>query len=58
MNLLMIFSIKVGIGRRDNAEASEKVALNRYASLFASFDGEFSNSGHSYGGRGGIRFSW
>jgi outer membrane autotransporter protein len=38
--------------------AGSRVALNRYASLFASFDGEFSNSGHSYGGRGGIRFSW
>jgi outer membrane autotransporter protein len=38
--------------------AGSRVALNRYASLFASFDGEFSNSGHSYGGRGGVRFSW
>jgi subtilase-type serine protease len=38
--------------------AGSRVALNRYASLFASFDGEFSNSGHSYGGRGGLRFSW
>ena len=38
--------------------AGSRLALNRYASLFASFDGEFSNSGHSYGGRGGVRFSW
>jgi outer membrane autotransporter protein len=38
--------------------AGSRLALNRYASLFASFDGEFSNSGHSYGGRGGARFSW
>ncbi|MGB6418793.1 MAG: hypothetical protein WBF50_19630 [Pseudolabrys sp.] len=27
--------------------AGSRVALNRYASLFASFDGEFSNSGNS-----------
>jgi hypothetical protein len=38
--------------------AGSRLALHRYASLFASFDGEFSNSGHSYGGRGGARFSW
>ena len=35
-----------------------RLALNQYASLFASFDGEFANSGHSYAGRGGIRFTW
>jgi outer membrane autotransporter protein len=38
--------------------AGTRVALNQYASLFASFDGELSNSGHSYAGRGGARFSW
>jgi hypothetical protein len=38
--------------------AGSRLALNQYASLFASFDGEFSNSGHSYAGRGGVRFSW
>ena len=38
--------------------AGTRLALNQYASLFASFDGEFSNSGHSYAGRGGVRFSW
>ena len=38
--------------------AGSRFALNKYASLFASFDGEFANSGQSYGGRGGIRFSW
>jgi outer membrane autotransporter protein len=38
--------------------AGSRVALNQYASLFASFDGEFANSGQSYAGRGGIRFSW
>jgi outer membrane autotransporter protein len=38
--------------------AGTRVALNQYTSLFASFDGEFANSGHSYAGRGGIRFSW
>ena len=38
--------------------AGSRLALNRYASLFASLDGEFSNSGHSYGGRGGVRFGW
>jgi outer membrane autotransporter protein len=38
--------------------AGSRLALNQYASLFASFDGEFANSGHSYAGRGGIRFSW
>ena len=38
--------------------AGTRVALNQYTSLFASFDGEFANSGQSYAGRGGIRFSW
>ena len=38
--------------------AGSRFALNKYASLFASFDGEFANSGHSYAGRGGIRFTW
>jgi outer membrane autotransporter protein len=38
--------------------AGSRLALNRYASLFASFDGEFSNSGHSYGGHGGVRLRW
>jgi outer membrane autotransporter protein len=38
--------------------AGSRLAINQYASLFASFDGEFANSGHSYAGRGGIRFSW
>jgi outer membrane autotransporter protein len=38
--------------------AGTRVALNQYASLFASFDGEFAGSGQSYAGRGGIRFSW
>ena len=38
--------------------AGTRVALNQYASLLASFDGEFANSGQSYAGRGGIRFSW
>jgi outer membrane autotransporter protein len=43
-------ALKLNVGSR--------LALNRYASLFASFDGEFANSGQSYAGRGGIRFSW
>jgi outer membrane autotransporter protein len=38
--------------------AGSRLALNQYASLFATFDGEFANSGHSYAGRGGMRFSW
>jgi outer membrane autotransporter protein len=38
--------------------AGSRLALNQYASLFASFDGEFSNGGDSYAGRGGVRFSW
>jgi uncharacterized protein with beta-barrel porin domain len=38
--------------------AGSRLALNQYAALFASFDGEFADSGHSYAGRGGIRFSW
>jgi len=38
--------------------AGSRLAINQYASLFASFDGEFANSGHSYAGRGGINFSW
>jgi outer membrane autotransporter protein len=38
--------------------AGSRLALNRYAALFASFDGEFANGGHSYAGRGGVRFSW
>jgi uncharacterized protein with beta-barrel porin domain len=38
--------------------AGSRLALNQYASLFASFDGEFADSGHSYAGRGGVRFAW
>jgi outer membrane autotransporter protein len=38
--------------------AGSRLALNQYASLFASFDGEFAGSGQSYAGRGGIRFTW
>jgi outer membrane autotransporter protein len=38
--------------------AGSRLALNQYASLFASFDGEFAGSGQSYAGRGGIRFGW
>jgi outer membrane autotransporter protein len=38
--------------------AGTRVALNQYASLFASFDGEFAERGQSYAGRGGIRFGW
>jgi uncharacterized protein with beta-barrel porin domain len=38
--------------------AGPRLALNQYASLFASFDGEFADSGHSYAGRGGVRFAW
>ena len=38
--------------------AGARLALNRYASLFASFDGELSDSGHSYAGRGGARVNW
>ncbi len=38
--------------------AGSRLAINRYASMFASFDGEFANSGHSYAGRGGINVSW
>jgi uncharacterized protein with beta-barrel porin domain len=38
--------------------AGTRLALNQYASLFANFDGEFADSGHSYAGRGGIRFNW
>ena len=38
--------------------AGSRVALNQFASLFASFDSEFSDSGYSYAGRGGVRLSW
>jgi uncharacterized protein with beta-barrel porin domain len=38
--------------------AGSRLALNQFASLFASFDGEFADSGHTYAGRGGVRFSW
>jgi hypothetical protein len=35
--------------------AASRLALNRQASLFANFDGEFSNGGYSYARRGGVR---
>ncbi len=38
--------------------AGSRVALNQFASLFASFDGEFSNTRHCYAGRGGVRVNW
>lgn len=38
--------------------AGSRVALNQFASLFASFDSEFSDSGYSYAGHGGVRLSW
>jgi hypothetical protein len=41
-----------------NLNAGSRVALNQFASLFASFDSEFSDSGYSYAGRGGVRLSW
>ena len=55
-----LFSVDGGRAWSDalKVNAGSRLVLNQYASLFASFDGEFSNSGHSYAGRGGVRFSW
>jgi outer membrane autotransporter protein len=41
-----------------NINVGSRLSLNRYASLFANFDGEFSGRSQSYAGRGGIKVSW
>jgi uncharacterized protein with beta-barrel porin domain len=35
-----------------------KLAINRNAWLFASFDGEFADRSQSYAGKGGVRVAW
>ena len=39
-------------------DAGAKLAIRQNAWLFASFDGEFSNRGQSYAGKGGVRVAW
>jgi outer membrane autotransporter protein len=55
-----LFAVDGARARSDalKLNAGSRLALNQYAALFASFDGEFADSGYSYAGRGGIRFSW
>src|SRR5262249_54428577 len=45
-----------GDGARTDAGA--KLAIGPNAWLFASFDGEFSDRGQSYAGKGGARVAW
>ena len=35
-----------------------KLAINERTSVFAKFAGEFSSSGNSYSGMGGLRYAW
>jgi outer membrane autotransporter protein len=39
-------------------DAGAKLAINRNAWLFASFDGEFSSRAQSYAGKAGARIAW
>jgi outer membrane autotransporter protein len=39
-------------------DLGSKVAIGRNLALFASFDGEFSDRGQMYAGKGGFRFVW
>jgi len=39
-------------------DAGGKLAIGPNAWMFASFDGEFSNRGQSYAGKGGFRVAW
>jgi outer membrane autotransporter protein len=39
-------------------DAGAKLAIGPNAWLFASFDGEFSDRGQSYAGKGGVRVAW
>jgi len=39
-------------------DAGAKLAINRNAWLFASFDGEFADRSQSYAGKGGVRVAW
>jgi outer membrane autotransporter protein len=39
-------------------DAGAKLAIRSNAWLFASFDGEFSERGQSYAGKGGARIAW
>lgn len=38
--------------------AGAKLNINPSLSVYASFDGAFSGSGNSYGGKGGLRYTW
>jgi outer membrane autotransporter protein len=39
-------------------DAGAKLAIGPNAWLYASFDGEFSDRGQSYAGKGGVRIAW
>jgi len=39
-------------------DAGAKLAIGPNAWLYASFDGEFSDRGQSYAGKGGVRVAW
>jgi outer membrane autotransporter protein len=39
-------------------DLGSKLALTRTSSLFASFDGEFSDRSQSYAGKGGFKVNW
>jgi outer membrane autotransporter protein len=43
---------------RKRLDLGSKLALTRSASLFASFDGEFSDRSQSYAGKGGFKVNW
>jgi outer membrane autotransporter protein len=54
------FSVDGPRGSSDAAriDAGAKLAINRNAWLFASFDGEFADRSQSYAGKGGVRVAW
>ena len=39
-------------------DLGSRLALNARTSLFASFDGEFSDRSQSYAGKGGLKVNW
>ena len=38
--------------------AGFKLDITEHTGVFAFFDGDFSNQGQSYGGTGGLKFTW
>jgi uncharacterized protein with beta-barrel porin domain len=45
-------------GNAARLDLGSKLALSRTSSLFASFDGEFSDRSQSYAGKGGFKVNW